>query len=323
MTQKEAVLALMRGEKPDVIVNGYEPFQVVFDDLLFHTSPSMPNTTIVDAWGVTMVWEEGQPGTMPSEDPALLACPDVTEWKTYLTPPDVRGMELDFTGALGQKAGAHAQGKFAMGFMPCGVFELLHNILGFEEALVDLLVEPEDTKELVDAIFDYKLACLERLADGWQPDGVLMHDDFGSKDSLLMPPDTWREFFKEGYRKLFDYAHSRGMFVMLHSDSNNALIAKELEEIGVDIWQGALPQCDLAGLQAELPGKMLFMGGIDAAVVDHKDIDPEIIRAEVKRACDEYLPGGKFIPCLTYGMAGAIYPGVQETITATIAEMNQ
>lgn len=323
MTQKEAVLALMRGEKTDVIVNGWEPFQLVFDDLLFHTSPARPNTTVVDAWGVTMVWEEGQPGVMPSEDPELLACPDVTEWKTYLTPPDVRGIELDWAGAHGQKAAAHAQGKFAMGFMPCGVFELLHNILGFEDALVDLLVEPEDTKELVDTIFDYKMAYLERQIEGWQPDGVLFHDDWGSKDSLLMPPDTWREYFKEGYRKLVDYAHAHGLFVMVHSDSNNELIAKDMEEIGIDIWQGALPQCDIARLQKELPGNMLFMGGIDMGVVDHKDIAPEIVRAEVIRACDEYLPGGKFIPCLTYGGPGTIYPEADALITSTVEELNQ
>ncbi len=323
MTQKEAVLAMLRGEKVDTIVNGWEPFQVVFDDLLMHTSPARPGVRIVDAWGVTMDWSDlTQPGSMPVEDPELLACPDITRWKEYLTPPDVRGMELDWGSGFGQKAAADAQDKLALAFMPVGVFELTHNLLGFEEALMDLLAEPDDMHELVDAIFDYKMACVERYANSYHPDGILFHDDFGSKDNLLMPPDTWREFFKEGYRKLFKLAHDNGMIVMLHSDSNNTLIVKELEEIGVDIWQGALPQCDLAAMQKELPGKMLFMGGIDAAVIDHKDMDPAVIRAEVLRACEEYLPGGKFIPCITYGMAGAIFPGVDDAVTAAIAELN-
>ena len=51
MTQKEAVLAMLRGEKVDTIVNGWEPFQIVFDDLLMHTSPARPGVKIVDAWG--------------------------------------------------------------------------------------------------------------------------------------------------------------------------------------------------------------------------------------------------------------------------------
>lgn len=324
MTQREAVFAMMRGEKPDIIVNGWEPFQIVFDDLLMHTSPARPGVKIVDAWGVTMDWSDPtQPGSMPVEDPELLACPDVTEWKKYLTPPDVRNMELDWGSAFGQRAAAEAEGKIALAFMPVGVFELCHNILGFEETLVNFLLEPESMHELIDAIFDYKLACIERLAEGWHPEGILFHDDWGSKDSLLMQPEVWREFFKPGYTKLYEYAHQQGIFIMHHSDSNNELIVKDMEEMGVDIWQGALPQCDLAGLQRELPGNMLFMGGLDAAVIDHEGIDPELVRKEVFRACEEYLPGGKFIPCITYGAPNAIFAGVDEAIASAVHGLNE
>ena len=68
---------------------------------------------------------------------------------------------------------------------------------------------------------------------------------------------------------------------------------------------------------------MLFMGGLDAAVIDHKDIDPEIVRKEVFRACEEYLPGGKFIPCITYGAPNAIFEGVDEAIAAAVRELNE
>ena len=76
---------------------------------------------------------------------------------------------------------------------------------------------------------------LDNKIEGWHPEGFLLHDDFGSRTTLLMDPDTWREFFKEGYRDLFQIIHDSGAFVMLHSDSNNELIAADLEEIGVDI----------------------------------------------------------------------------------------
>lgn len=322
MTQKEAVLAMMQGEKVTELVKGWEPFQLVFDDMLFHTSPARPNTTVVDAWGVTMVWEADQPGVMPSEEPELLACPDLAEWESYLKVPDVDSWELDWSGAFGQKAAAHEAGKFAMGFMPCGVFELFHNILGFEEALIGLLTEPEAAKSLIDTIFDYKMKCLKRITEAWQPDGILMHDDWGSKDSLLMPPATWREYFKEGYRKLIEYAHAHDMFVMIHSDSNNELIAADMEEIGVDIWQGALPQCDLVRLQKELPGKMLFMGGLDMGLIDHKGIDPAVVKQEVERACTEYLPGGRFIPCITYGGPGSICPETDVLIAEALESLS-
>lgn len=322
MTQKEAVYAMLQGKKTDTIVNGWEPFQLVFDDVILHCNPMPVDGVYVDAWGVTMVQEPDQPGAMPSEDPDLLACSDITEWKEQLTVPDVMNWDLDFSGALAQKKAAEEAGKIPLSFLPCGVFELTHNILGFEEALVAYLAEPDDMHELVDAIFEYKKQCIRRQIEGWQPAGFLMHDDWGSRNTLLMDPDTWREYFKESYRELFQIIHDSGAFVMLHSDSNNERIAADMEEIGVDIWQGALPTGDIAGMQKNLPGNMIFMGGYDSAIIDRADSTKEEIREEVLRACRDYLPGGKFIPCITYGGPGSIFPGVDDTITEVIRSVS-
>ena len=318
MTQREAVYAMMRGEKPHVIINGWEPFQLVFDDLVMHCNPPVVNGRYVDCWGVTMLQEEGQPGAMPSEDPALLPCTDITEWRSQVKVPDVMGWELDWTGAFAQKKAAEDAGKIGLSFLPMGVFEISHNILGFEEALVDYLAEPDDMHDLIETIFEYKKQCITRQIEAWQPEGFLLHDDWGSKANLLLDPDTWREYFKEGYRELYRIIHDSGAFVMMHSDSNNALIAADMEEIGVDIWQGALPTVDIAGLQKKLPGRMIFMGGFDSGVIDRADSTKEEIRADVLRACREYLPGGKYIPCITYGGPGSLFPGVDDTITEVI-----
>lgn len=314
MTQKEAVYAMLRGEKTDTIINGWEPFRLVFDELVMgcNPAPAEGENIAVDCWGVRFLHEEGQPGGMPLED--ILACDDITEWKEQLKVPDVDSWDLNWAGAIAQKEAAHADDKIALSFLPCGIFEEAHHILGFEEALVDFLVEPDDMHELVDALFEHKMKCVKRQMEGWKPDGFLIHDDWGSKDDLLLPPDVWREYFKEGYRKIFQYIHDNGSFVMLHSDSNNERIAADMEEIGVDIWQGALPSADIAGLQEKLPGNMIFMGGYDSGVIDRADSTPEEIRAEVQRACREYLPGGKFIPSITYGAPNSIYPHVDEIV---------
>ena len=68
---------------------------------------------------------------------------------------------------------------------------------------------------------------------------------------------------------------------------------------------------------------MLFMGGFDAGVIDRVDTTEEDIRKEVCRACKEYLPGGKYIPCITYGGPGSIYPGIDDKITKVIHELQE
>jgi len=109
---------------------------------------------------------------------------------------------------------------------------------------------------------------------------------------------------------------------MHHADSHCQLIAKDMVDIGIDIWQGVLPQNDIPKIQKETEGRLLLMGGIDGAIVDHGDYDEAVIRAEVQRACKEYAPGGNFIPCLTYGGEGSIFPGVNDIIMDEIRKQS-
>jgi len=135
-----------------------------------------------------------------------------------------------------------------------------------------------------------------------------------------MSPDTWREFFKPGYQKMYQYLRENGIYVMHHADSFLEPIVKDMEEIGINIWQGALPQNDLVRLQKEIKGDIIFMGGIDASVIDHPDVWEDVIRKEVRRACETYIPGGNFIPAMTYGGPGCLFPGIDEIIHDEISK---
>jgi len=70
---------------------------------------------------------------------------------------------------------------------------------------------------------------------------------------------------------------------MHHADSQCELIVKDMMDIGIDIWQGVLPQNDIVKIQKETEGKLILMGGIDASIIDHKEYDEEVIRREVRR----------------------------------------
>ena len=76
---------------------------------------------------------------------------------------------------------------------------------------------------------------------------------------------------------------------------------EDMAEIGVDVWQGVIPDNDIVSLQKKLKGSMVLMGGIDSRI-DHKDWTEEEVRRETRRACSEYGKAGSFIPCLTYGI---------------------
>ena len=46
------------------------------------------------------------------------------------------------------------------------------------------------------------------------------------------------------------------------------------------------------------------------------------IRGYVSRALNEYCPGGHFIPSITYGLAGTIFPHVDPIINDEIRKYN-
>jgi hypothetical protein len=111
---------------------------------------------------------------------------------------------------------------------------------------------------------------------------------------------------------------------MHHADSFLEPIAEDMVELGIDVWQGALPENDIPKLQEQFAGRLAMMGGIDASLVDRADTEEAVIRGEARRACAEYGPGGHFIPCMTYGGPNSnIFPNVDATVSDEIQLYNK
>ena len=205
--------------------------------------------------------------------------------------------------------------------MGTGIFEQCHFLMGFENTLTALYEHPEEMHRLIDYITDYRLGYVKLLIDNLHPDVIFSHDDWGTKDALFMHPDMWREFFKEPYRRFYGYIRSRGCIAVHHADSYLAPIVDDMAEIGIQVWQGVLPENDIPALQRHLGGKLVLMGGIGAAI-DRADATPEEIRSYTEDTLCACAPGGHFIPSITYGLPGAVYPHIDRYIDETIDAYN-
>ena len=86
-----------------------------------------------------------------------------------------------------------------------GIFEQCHFLMGFEDTLTNLYEHPDEMRQLIEYITEYRLRYVQLLIDRLQPDVIFSHDDWGTKDALFMHPDMWREFFKEPYRRFYGY----------------------------------------------------------------------------------------------------------------------
>jgi hypothetical protein len=64
-----------------------------------------------------------------------------------------------------------------MVWVPTGVFEQLHFLMGFEDTLCNFLEEPEEMHALIDYIKNAKMQQVQILIDNLHPDVIMFHDD--------------------------------------------------------------------------------------------------------------------------------------------------
>ena len=210
-----------------------------------------------------------------------------------------------------------------MMFGPTGLFERLHFLMGFEDLFINVMTEPEAMEDLCAAIGEYRYNGFKLMTDIVHPDVMLSHDDWGSKTNLFLRPELWRELIKPHYQKAYDYMHDHGVIIMHHADSWCQSIVEDMVDLHIDIWQGVLPQNDIPAIQKQLDGRMALMGGVDSAVVDRPDSTEDEIRGDIRRVLKEYVPGGHFIPCITYGGPGTLYPNADRIINEEIDIYNK
>ena len=324
-TPKEIFLELIRPDgQPERQLRQYEALHMCLNDPCntYLRGNRKRGTTSRDRWGTTILFPADAPGPMPDTREGLAVCPDITRWRETVHAPDLESACAEGWDACRLEArAACGSERLLAGFMGTGIFEQCHFLMGFEDTLTNLYAHPDEMHALIDYITEYRLTYVRMLIDNLQPDVIFSHDDWGTKNALFMKPEMWREFFKEPYRRFYGYIRSRGVIAIHHADSYLVPIVDDMAEIGIQVWQGVLPENDIPALQRHLNGRLTLMGGFGAAI-DRKDAAPEEILTYARGVLRHDCPGGHFIPSITYGLAGTVYPHVDTYLNQAVDEYN-
>ena len=170
---------------------------------------------------------------------------------------------------------------------------------GVEQILVDLHLAPAVAEAIFAHIRDYFLEYNRRLfqAAGGGIDIFMMGDDFGTQHGPMMDTAMWRRFFRDGFRRYIDLAHSFGIRVMHHTCGAVRSLIPDFIECGLDILQSLQPQAtgmDLGGLKRDFGRDLVLAGSIDlqGALVHGT---PAQVRDEVRRKMTLGKSGGGFV----------------------------
>ena len=140
---------------------------------------------------------------------------------------------------------------------------------GMENALITLHTAPEMFRAVIDRILEFYLQANEIFysATSGHLHGVLIGNDFGGQQGLMLSAEMIREFALPGTRRLVDQAKRRGLTVIHHSCGAIRDIIPDLIEIGVDVIhpvQALAKGMQPAGLRQDFGDNVAFCGGVDA-----------------------------------------------------------
>lgn len=321
LTKKQNLLETIRGGHPDRFVQQYEAFGIVMGSPygIRNVAPKYGEENVVNAWGVTRSYPIGTPGVFPVHTPDKIVIKDMEHWRDYVKFPEVKYNAEEWEPFIAMAEKIDRNEQFVMPFIAPGIFEQCHYLAEIKNTLMYFYEYPDEMHELIDALTEWELSLAEELIKYLKPDGLFHHDDWGSHISTFLSPDMFREFIKPAYQKLYGYYKANGVeLIVHHSDSYAATLVPDMIDMGIDIWQGVVSTNNTPELIKKYGGKISFMGEIDSASVDYEGWSRDVIRKEVRRACDAC---GKlyFIPNASQGLAVSTYPGVYDCISEEIA----
>lgn len=139
---------------------------------------------------------------------------------------------------------------------------------GMENAMMTMLSEPDMFDAVIERITEFYLEANAIFYDaaGDLLDAVLIGNDFGSQQCLMLSPELIRKHVLKGTKQLIDQAHERGYKVIHHSCGAIDAIIPDLMEVGADVIhpiQALAKDMDAKTLSGKYRGKTSFCGGVD------------------------------------------------------------
>ena len=207
----------------------------------------------VDEWGCR--FEIPEAGTI-----GQVLSPRIKSWEDledFRVPENVLAIDREAVNRF-----CAATDRFVLSGTVQRPFERLQFLRTMEQALIDLLEQPQELFFLLDMIHGLYLREVEAWAQT-DVDGISLMDDWGTQSGLITSPEIFRRIFKPMYREYVEVARKYGKPVFMHSDGLIFEIIPDLVEVGVDALNSQVFCMDLDQLGRRFAGRLTFWGEVD------------------------------------------------------------
>ena len=188
-----------------------------------------------------------------------------------------------------------------------GAFDAMNELCGHEHVLVGMALDPDWIRDMVDVYSRVAVELLEMLfTEAGLPDGLWVWDDLGFKQRPFMSPAMYRELIFPAHKRLFDFAHSRGLPVILHCDGLVESLIPNLIEAGVDCLQPLEVKAgmDVLKIKKLYGDRLAFIGGMDARELLSNDLGR--VQKELKTKVPVLMAGSGYVLQVDHSVPGGV-----------------
>lgn len=212
-----------------------------------------------DFWGSK--WQVIRPGMVGEVKIPVLQ--DIDKVEKLKVPYDAlaREMKDKMPDVKKRVAGLRQRGVFVTGGY-VELYQCMQFIRGTEDLLCDIGLREENAYVLRDKVADYFLEYLKYWLDS-EGDAIFFADDFGSQRATLMSRDSFCDFFRPFYKKIFDLIHQAGKYVFFHSCGYIFEFYQDLVDLGADAVNSQVHCMGYEKVAGDFAGKITFWGEID------------------------------------------------------------
>jgi uroporphyrinogen decarboxylase len=149
----------------------------------------------------------------------------------------------------------------------CEAHEMLWRIIGSENVMLMIGLNPEELGRFIERIGEFALGITKaqiKAANGML-DGMVIWGDVAFTKDMFFSPDYWRKYFKPVVKAIVDECHANNIPVIYHGCGNVKKIFNDFIEIGVDMYNPleAKAGLDVFELRKEYGHKIGFCGNLD------------------------------------------------------------
>ncbi|NUQ66587.1 MAG: hypothetical protein HUU20_29340 [Pirellulales bacterium] len=186
-------------------------------------------------------------------------------------------------------------------------FSDMRDLLGYQEALMALLLEPERFAQMLRRVVDYNLALAAVARKRYGVEVVATTDDVANASGLLMRPDTYFELIAPQFRRVIEGYKELGYLCIKHCDGNIDAVADFWIDCGIDCLDPIDPGAGytMGQMKSRYGDRTCLKGNIDCTGALCKGT-PDEVAQEVRQCILEGGPGG-----LILSSSNTIHRGVK------------